>query len=120
MTVLAVILLLGGAFFLVVSCIGIIRLPDFYTRSHAAGKSETLGAILLLGGLAAYNGLSIVTVKILLILLFVLLANPVATHAILRAASRTGLEPWTRKRKQDPGDDAAEPAGQKEGGERPS
>lgn len=112
MTVLAVVLLLGGAFFLTVSCIGIIRLPDFYTRSHAAGKSETLGAILLLGGLAAYNGFSILSVKILLIVAFVLLANPAATHAILRAASRTGLEPWTRKAEGENSSD------EKEGGDR--
>ena len=103
MTVLAVILMLGGAFFLTVSCIGLIRLPDFYTRTHAVGKSETLGAILVLSGLAIYNGLAVSSLKILIILVFVALANPTATHAILRAALRSGLEPWTRERKQKDG-----------------
>ena len=99
MTILAVIFMLIGAFFLTVSCIGLIRLPDFYTRTHAVGKSETLGAMLVLGGLALYNGFALSTVKILIILLFVLIANPTATHALLRAALRSGLEPWTREEK---------------------
>ena len=101
MTILAVILMLGGAFFLTVSCIGLIRLPDFYSRTHAVGKSETLGAMLLLVGLAIYNGWSVVSLKILLISLFVLIANPSATHAISRAALYCGLEPWTRKSEQN-------------------
>ena len=99
MTILAVIFMLIGAFFLTVSCIGLIRLPDFYTRTHAVGKSETLGAIMVLGGLALYNGFALSTVKILIILMFVLIANPTAIHALLRAALRSGLEPWTRGEK---------------------
>ena len=103
MTVLAIILMLGGAFFLTVSCIGLIRLPDFYSRTHAVGKSETLGAMLLLAGLAVYNGWSVSSLKILIIVLFVLIANPSATHAISRAALRSGLEPWTQKGNQKGG-----------------
>ncbi|MFC2067089.1 monovalent cation/H(+) antiporter subunit G [Chloroflexota bacterium] len=100
MTVLATILILSGAFFLTVSCIGLIRLPDFYTRTHAVGKSETLGAMLVLAGLAVYNGFEVSTLKILIILVFLVIASPTATHAILRAARCSGLEPWTRKKKQ--------------------
>ena len=103
MTVLSAVLILGGALFLTVSCIGLIRLPDVYTRAHAVGKSETLGALLVLAGLAIYNGLAVSTLKILVILAFIVIANPTATHAILRAALRSGLEPWTRKRKQNGG-----------------
>ena len=95
----AVMLMLGGAFFLTVSTIGLLRLPDFYTRTHAVGKSETLGAILLLSGLAFFNGLDLSTVKILFIVIFVLIANPTATHAISQAALHSGLSPWTRKEK---------------------
>lgn len=101
MTVVAIILMLGGAFFLMVSCIGLIRLPDFYTRNHAVGKAETLGTILTLLGLIFYSGLAITSLKVLLILLFVGIANPTATHALLKAAFTTGLEPWTRRRKLD-------------------
>ena len=103
MTVLAAILMLIGVFFLTVSCMGVIRLPDFYSRTHAVGKSETLGAMLILAGLAIYNGLAVSSLKLLLILVFVAIANPTATHAISRAALRSGLELWTRKSKQDGG-----------------
>ena len=100
MTVVAIILMVGGAFFLLVSCIGLIRLPDFYTRNHAVGKAETLGTILTLLGLIIYNGLEITSLKVLLILLFTGIANPTATHALLKAALSSGLEPWTREKKQ--------------------
>jgi len=79
----------------------LLRLPDFYARTHAVGKSETLGAILTLSGLAVYNGWELSTFKILFILIFVLIANPTATHAISRAALRSGLPPWTRKKKDN-------------------
>jgi multicomponent Na+:H+ antiporter subunit G len=100
-TIVAIVLMLGGVFFLAVSSIGLLRLPDFYARTHAVGKSETLGAILTLSGLAVYNGWELSTFKILFILIFVLLANPTATHAISRAALRSGLPPWTRKKKDN-------------------
>jgi len=96
--VIAIILIVAGVFFLTVSALGLLRLPDFYARTHAVGKSETLGSILVLSGLAVYNGLELSTVKILFILFFVLIANPTATHAITRAALRTGLQPWTRQK----------------------
>jgi len=100
-TIVAMVLMVGGVFFLTVSSIGLLRLPDFYARTHAVGKSETLGSILTLSGLAVYNGWELSTFKILFILVFVLIANPTATHAISRAALRSGLPPWTRKKKQN-------------------
>ena len=101
LTIVAMVLMLGGVFFLTVSSLGLLRLPDFYARTHAVGKSETLGSILMLSGLAVYNGWELSTFKILFILIFVLIANPTATHAISRAALRSGLPPWTRKKKQN-------------------
>ena len=98
--VIAIILVVGGLFFLTVSAVGLLRFPDFYSRLHAVGKSETLGAILLLAGLAIYNGWELSTIKILLILVFVLIASPTATHAISQAALHSGLQPWTRKKKK--------------------
>lgn len=96
MTVVVVALLLAGTFFLGVSALGLQRLPDFYTRTHAAGKSETLGAILLLGGMALHLGFEGTSAKLLLILLLVAVANPAGVHALTRAAVRSGLEIWTR------------------------
>jgi multicomponent Na+:H+ antiporter subunit G len=99
-TVIAIILIATGTFFLTVSTVGLLRLPDFYTRTHAVGKSETLGSILILSGLAVFNGWELTTAKILFIIFFVLIANPTATHAVARAALRTGLQPWTQKNKR--------------------
>ena len=104
-TIVAVIFMVGGVFFLTVSSIGLLRFPDFYARTHAVGKSETLGSILVLAGLAIYNGWELSTAKVLFILIFVLIANPTATHAIARAALHSGLQPWTRKTKPNGKDD---------------
>ena len=96
-TIFASRLLLLGAAFLLLATLGIVRLPDFFTRAHAMGKSETLGAILILVGLAILNGLSLTSFKLVLILVFIAVANPVATHALMRAALRSGVAPWVRR-----------------------
>lgn len=91
--IIAVLMILGGAFFLLVASIGIVRFPDFYTRLHAMGKGDTLGIILILLGLCVYEGFTLNSAKLLLALVFVGLTNPVATHALARAALRYGLKP---------------------------
>ena len=100
-SIISIILIIGGIFFLTVSSVGIVRLPDFYSRIHAIGKSETLGAILMLCGLAVYNGFEVESLKLVVIAVFIALANPTATHAISRAAFRSGLQPWVRKREKE-------------------
>lgn len=92
------IFLFAGFFFLTVATVGILRFPDFFTRAHAMGKSETLGAILFLLGLAILSGANLTSFKLLLILVFIAIANPVATHALVRAALRSGFRPWVRLR----------------------
>jgi multicomponent Na+:H+ antiporter subunit G len=99
MTVIAAIFLFGGAVFLLVSCVGLLRLPDFYTRAHAVGKAETLGSMLILVGLALYNGAVVSSAKLLLILVIIAVTNPTATHALTRAAIRSGLKIWRAERK---------------------
>ena len=102
MTWLAAALMASGAVFLLVSCIGLLRFPDFYTRAHAVGKAETLGSILVLVGLAVHNGANLISVKILLILGIVFITNPTATHALMRAAFRSGLPIWqAEEQRQD-------------------
>ena len=86
-----------GIFFLLVGSIGLIRLPDFYSRAHAVGKSDTLGIILVVLGLIVHEGLTLNSVKLALILVFVGLTNPTATHALVKAAYRFGLRAWIRK-----------------------
>lgn len=86
-------LLTGGSFFCVTGAIGLLRLPDFYARLHGAGMIDTLGAGLILTGLMLQAGLSLVTVKLLFVLFFILITSPTATHAIAHAAHVQGLEP---------------------------
>ncbi|MCU4800908.1 monovalent cation/H(+) antiporter subunit G [Halobacteria archaeon HArc-gm2] len=91
----AVALVAGGAFFGLVAAVGLVRLPDVYTRTHAASKSDTLGAVLALGGVALVIDAQLATVKAVFLLLFMFLTNPTAAHAIARAARDQGIEPWT-------------------------
>ncbi len=94
--VLTVMLLLVGAFFMLAGTIGFIRFPDFYSRMHATGKCDTLGEGLMLVALIIYGGATFVSVKILFLIIFILLANPTSTHAIAKAAYDVGLEPWRK------------------------
>ena len=91
--VLAVILISGGVFFLFIGSIGLIRLPDFFSRCNATGKADTLGVMLVLAGLIVYEGLTLNSAKMLIILAFVALTNPTATHALARAAFLFGVKP---------------------------
>ena len=94
MSLVANVILIAGLAFIMLGVIGVLRLPDFYTRLHAMGKCDTLGVALVLVALAIHEGFSLYSVKILLISVFIGLANPTATHALGRAAHRTGLVPW--------------------------
>jgi len=90
-----VILVSVGIFFLFVGGVGALRLPDFFTRSHAIGVIDTLGSLLILGGLILHYGPSIAAAKLFFLLLFIFIANPTITHIFTRAALRAGLKPWT-------------------------
>ena len=98
---LACALLGAGFFFIVTGALGILRLPDFFTRLHAMGKSDTLGVALMVLGTAVLEGATLNGLKIVLIIFFVGLANPTATHALGRAAYRSGLVPWEPPRDTD-------------------
>lgn len=94
MTAVAGALLGLGFFFIFAGAVGIVRLPDFYTRLHAMGKCDTLGVSLMVLGLALLEGATLNGLKILFIIVFIGLANPTATHALGRAAHRAGVAPW--------------------------
>jgi len=82
-----------GAFFYLVGAIGIYRMPDVYTRMHAASVSETLGVGLLIFGMMMLAGLTLVTVKLAIILGVILFTSPIATHALAQAALHEGIKP---------------------------
>jgi len=88
-------LLIAGVIFVLAGTIGILRLPDFYTRLHAAGMTDTLGAELILTGLIIQSGFSQVSLKLALVGFFLLITSPTATHAIAHAAWAAKLEPLT-------------------------
>ena len=85
--------LVAGSFFCLVGGIGLLRLPDFYTRIHAGGVTDTMGAGLVILGLAFQAGFSLICVKLLLILGFLWLASAVTAHAMTKAALASGLKP---------------------------
>lgn len=87
------IFLLGGALFSVIGGIGMLRMPDFYTRMHAASITDTAGMILMLAGLMLQAGLTLVTAKLGFVMIFLLMTSPTATHALARAALHDGIEP---------------------------
>jgi multicomponent Na+:H+ antiporter subunit G len=88
--------LVSGGIFCVVGAVGLIRMPDFYTRVHAASVVDTLGAGLILLGLMLQAGFTLVTVKLLMVGLLLFFASPTATHALVRAALLRGLAPLLR------------------------
>ena len=86
--------LVAGGLFCIVGGIGLLRMPDVYTRMHAASVIESLGAGLILLGLLFQAGFTLVAVKLLMIGLLIFFASPTATHALARAAMTRGVEPW--------------------------
>jgi multicomponent Na+:H+ antiporter subunit G len=85
-------LLTGGAV-IITGAAGIIRFPDFFTRLHAASVIDTLGCMLIVLGLIFQAGLSIVSIKLVLIVFFILFTTPTAAHALAKAALHGQLKP---------------------------
>ena len=86
-------LLAGGGLACVVGGIGILRMPDFYTRVHAASVSDTVGAGLVLLGLMLQAGWTLVAAKLAIVGLLIFFSSPAAAHALARAALGRGLKP---------------------------
>ncbi|MCB0326238.1 MAG: monovalent cation/H(+) antiporter subunit G [Bdellovibrionales bacterium] len=91
MNLFVYILFLLGFFFTFVGIIGILRLPNFFARLHAVGKSDTLGVSLMLLALAVHIGWNLTGVKVLFILVFFFIVNPIVAHALGRSAVKSGL-----------------------------
>lgn len=106
MNFIALFLIIVGLLFFVVGTIGILRFPDFYTRAHAAGKCDSLAAILVIFGIAIFNladfslASVLVSIKLVFIAVFVFLASPTATHALTEAALLRGVTPWEKEKKR--------------------
>ena len=96
--------LAAGGLFCIVGGVGLLRMPDFFTRMHAVSVMETVGAGLILIGLMLQSGWSLVAAKLLIVGLLIFFTSPTATHALARAALARGLEPLLA-----PGDESSKP-----------
>ncbi len=85
--------LVAGSFFCLTGGIGLLRFPEFFSRIHAASITDTLGAGLIMIGLMFQAGWGLVLAKLILILLFSLIAGTTASHAMAKAALKSGLQP---------------------------
>jgi len=103
MDIIVIVLTATGLLFFFATTIGLLRLPDFYSRMHAAGKGDTLSSLLMLLALVLYEfhemnlANLLIALKILLIVVFIFMASPTATHAIIDAGFESGVQPWTKK-----------------------
>lgn len=92
------ILILSGSFFSIVGALGSLRFPDFWSRLHAASVTDSGGMILLLAGMCVQAGLGLITVKLILIGVFLFITGPTATHAVANAAFVSGSKPMPNKK----------------------
>jgi multicomponent Na+:H+ antiporter subunit G len=90
---ISVVFLVTGSFFAVIGGVGIVRLPEFFSRMHGAGITDTMGAGMIMIGLMFQAGASLVTVKLLMILFFLLVTSPSSCHALAKAAITHGMIP---------------------------
>lgn len=97
--IISLVFMISGAFFMLSGAVGILRMPDFFTRIHPAGVIDSFGAPLILIGVAVHFGFSLITGKIIILILLLLIANPTATHAIAQSAIVGKLKPLQRDKK---------------------
>ncbi|MCA1946154.1 MAG: monovalent cation/H(+) antiporter subunit G [Desulfovibrio sp.] len=103
-TIVCIALNVLGLVFYTGGTVGIIRFPDFYARLHAAGKLDSLGALMMLAGCAIYElqhfnlATALTALKLMLIIVFVFLASPTATHAIVDAGLASRYDFWSKRK----------------------
>ncbi len=86
--------ILAGLFFILVGTLGVLRMPDIYTRLHAAGMTDTMGAAFMILGMCFQAGIHLLTLRLLLVYVFLLFTSPIGTHALARAALSGKVEPY--------------------------
>jgi multicomponent Na+:H+ antiporter subunit G len=107
MDILVIIFTITGLIFFFATTVGLLRFPDFYSRMHAAGKGDTLSSLIMLLALVFYNfhefnlANLLIAFKILLIGVFIFMASPTATHAIIDAGYESDIKPWTKKPEEE-------------------
>lgn len=99
--ILSWLLIIPGVFFAVTGAVGLFRLPDFYTRIHAASVADTACAALVLTGLMLHTEFDLITVKLLFILLLLWFTGPISSHSLVRAARQSGIIPLLAKKEKE-------------------
>ena len=97
MTLLSTLLLLSGSAFVLIGGIGVLRMPNVYTRLHAASLTDTLGTLLIITGLVVQAGFTLAAVKLIAVAMFLLTTGPTATYALANAALLSGNMPQARR-----------------------
>jgi multicomponent Na+:H+ antiporter subunit G len=100
--VVGLILLFAGLTIMIIGSVGILQLPDFFTRTHASSKVDTVGIVVALIGIAFIGHGSIEGDKALLAAFLIMLTNPVSAHALAKAAYAAGLVPWQKEKAGNP------------------
>lgn len=85
------VMLIAGVFFGLSGAIGLFKFPDFFTRVHAASVTDSLAAILIIGGLLLQTSFDLNTAKLMFILIFLMIASPTSSHALAKSARHGGL-----------------------------
>jgi multicomponent Na+:H+ antiporter subunit G len=91
--ILSWVLMVSGGAFALIGALGSLRFPDFWSRLHAASVTDSAGMILLLAGMCLQAGISLITVKLIIIGVFLFITGPTSTHAVANAALVTGMRP---------------------------
>ena len=89
-----------GSSFAIIGLIGIIRFPDVYTRMHAASLVETLGIGLIILGLILQAGISLISIKLAIIFIFLFFTGPTSTHALARSLRFANIKPYLNSKKK--------------------
>lgn len=86
-----------GSLFIVIGGIGVLRMPDIFTRMHASSITETTGSLFILAGLMLFSGASLPTIKLAAIALFLLFTSPVSSYALVNTALLAKVSPRLAK-----------------------
>ena len=105
--VLSALFIALGVIALLIGSLGLVRLPDLFSRTHAVGMMDTAGVGFIILGLIVHEGLTLISFKLALVGIFLFFTSPISTHAVAQGAFRSGLRPVTHdtKDKDEPGKD---------------
>tara|TARA_B100001996_G_C18642719_1_gene586237 strand:- start:286 stop:624 length:339 start_codon:yes stop_codon:yes gene_type:complete len=94
--IISFLFILLGSILILIGSIGLLRLPDVFSRIHAVGMIDTAGIGFIIFGLLIYSGFTIVSIKLLILGCVLIFTSPIAGHAVAISAKKTGLKPFQK------------------------